>query len=93
MPHPFPDAPSIKQFVDNATQQGCEEGVVEKTGIRYLKTPDGVFATLPSGGDDELLRPGKLAQLVRALKVTGYDEFLDRHGYKPDGWPKPKDVH
>ncbi len=89
MPHPYPDAPSIKQFVDNATLQGCVEGVFEKTGKRYLESSDGIVAFLPSKDDDALISPLKLAQLVRRLGVKGYEDFLVANGYGEDGADKP----
>jgi hypothetical protein len=88
MAHPHPNAPSLKQFVDNAVRQGCVERVVSTTGRRYLKTADNRFAFLPKIADEELILPGKLAELVRNLGVGGYDEFLEQCGYTGDGRTK-----
>jgi hypothetical protein len=73
----------------NAVRQGCTLGKVSRTGMDYLETPEGVIKTLPDIGDDELIRPGKLAELVRALGVAGYEEFLTSQGYGADGANKP----
>lgn len=98
MSHPHPDMPSIKMFVENATRQGCDErisrpvhGLKETIVKRYLirTSPPIVAATLPSGDDDTFLTPGKLAELVRVLGVTGYEAPLIRHGYGPDGTGNP----
>jgi len=89
MAHPYPDAPSLKQFVDNATRQGCTEGTVHRTGLKFLETPGGAIATLPDIADEDLIKPEKLAQMVRVLGVTGYEDFLVSRGYGPDGANKP----
>lgn len=86
---PLPRRTLDKQFVDNATRQGCVEGVFEKTGKRYLESPDGIVAFLPAKEEDALISPLKLAQLVRRLGVKGYEDFLVANGYGEDGADKP----
>ena len=90
MAHPHPDTPSLKQFVDAAERQGCVMGVIERTGLRYLETQSGAVAFLPDIPDEDLIRPEKLAYLVRALGVTGYAEILVCWGYGEDGADKPR---
>lgn len=80
--------PTLRQFIIAAVAQGCREKVAQGEVIgwkgplkaRYLAAPTAngeVIAILPNIRDSDLLTPTMLAQLVRVLGVTGFDEVIE----------------
>ena len=79
MPYPFTALPSLKALIDAATRQGCEEGAAGpihgprgEAQIRYLKRGK-VVAILPNVSDEAKLNPSTITQLVRVLKLDGFE--------------------
>lgn len=82
MAFPFSAMPTLGQFVTRAVEQGCSVkevlGMVGQEGdikARYLiglgRNP--AIAVLPNIKDDERLSPALIANLVRVLKVSGFE--------------------
>ncbi len=86
MAYPFGKFPTLREFVRAATSQGCVEKFItgEIRGPRgsiqprYLirQHPAAPAAILPNIPDDEPLTAITLGQLVRTLKIHGYEHLL-----------------
>lgn len=85
MSFPFKGMPTLREFVYAAVQQGCKErevpGIVGARGpakARYLvgAGPNAPIVILPNVGDSVRLTPTVLANLVRTLGVTGYEDCV-----------------
>ena len=98
MPSPFRAFPTLREIVEEAKKQGCKEktlsGIVGPRGpapARYLvgAGPNGAIKILPNVSDDEHLAPSEIKNIVRVLKITGFDHFyiddsdLPDYGYHP----------
>lgn len=91
MPHPFSQAPTLREFIDAAVRMGCEERSLEASlvgsrgamTIRYLLSPaKKVIYPLPDIADHERLAHSTVASLERALGIdTGLVPDLDP-GYR-----------
>lgn len=99
MASPFRAFPTLREFIEHAKSQGCREStVVGITGprgaapARYLvgAGPNGAIKILPNIRDNDHLSPSEIANLVRVLKVTGFDHYfiddqeLPDYGYHPE---------
>lgn len=86
MAYPFGKMPTLAEFVNEAKTQGCVEGAPSGTlrgprgevQARYLTRPHSTapVAVLPNIADDDPLTPVMLGQLVRVLRVSGYDHLI-----------------
>jgi len=85
MAHPFGKMPTLAEFVNEAKAQGCMERTPKGTirgprgehECRYLVRPNSnVPAILPNIENDVRLTPVMLSQLVRVLKVAGYEQLV-----------------
>lgn len=86
MAYPFGKFPTLKEFIRAATSQGCVERYVKgeirgQRGViqpRYMMRPHpgAPAAFLPNIGEDEPLTSIMLGQLVRTLRVQGYEHLL-----------------
>lgn len=94
MAYPFTAFPTLRTFIERALSQGCEEGLLTDclvgprgpVTIRYLVAPgeDGAIAILPEMDDDERLTPTVISQLVRVLRVRGFEHcIIDGDGPGP----------
>lgn len=86
MPYPFGKFPTLGEFIHSAEAQGCimrfAQGVLlgprGEERIRYV-TRDHEYAPvaiLPNMDEDDRLTTIELNQLVRVLKVRGYEHLL-----------------
>ena len=78
MPHPFSQAPTLREFIDVAVSMGCEERSLDvslvgprgATAIRYLLSPaKRVIYPLPDIADQDRLAHSTVASLERALGI------------------------
>jgi hypothetical protein len=87
MSSPWAHLPTLGQFIVAAKSQGCREGtlagIVGPRGpvlARYLVGAgrNGAIAILPNIKNREHLTPTMVGNLVRALKIVGFDHcFID----------------
>jgi hypothetical protein len=91
MPSPFRAFPTLRELIEQAKAQGCKEGSI--SGIvgprgpapgRYLVGTNGVIKILPNIQDDERLAPSEIANIVRVLRVTGFEHYYIDDGDSPD---------
>jgi len=85
MAHPFGKMPTLAEFVKEAEKQGC---VVRKLKgnlygphgeeqCTYLTRPStNIPVVLPNISDEERLTPIMLGNLVRVLRVVGYEHLV-----------------
>jgi hypothetical protein len=77
---------TIGEFINEAKRQGCLERLVGGTvfgprgqeQIRYLVAPgdQGCIQVIPNASEDAMLSPDMLAQYVRTLGLSGFDDLL-----------------
>lgn len=80
MAHPFQQMPTLREFIDAAVEEGCEERVSESeiigprgpTRARYLRGTNGVVYILPEMADGDRLTPTTMASMARALRLKCY---------------------
>jgi hypothetical protein len=83
---PFSTFPTLREFVEAAKTQGCEEkfarairgprGAIQpRTLIRRGATTK--YAILPNIPEDYRLSPVMLQQLVRTLGIQGFEQFIE----------------
>jgi hypothetical protein len=93
MPVPFIAFPTLREVVERCKAQGCREGSVPgisgpkgKAPARYLvgAGSNGAIKILPNIGDNDRLAPNEIANIVRVLKVTGFDHYFIDDGDLPD---------
>jgi hypothetical protein len=76
--------PTLRQFIIKAVEQGCKEGFAKgqlfsaqgPSRSHYLADRSGMIAILPKIRDSDPLTPSMVSQLVRALKVDGFDHCI-----------------
>jgi hypothetical protein len=85
--------PTLRDVIEEAKKQGCKEktigGIVGPRGpapARYLVGfgPTGAIKILPNIPDDEHLSPSEIANIVRVLKITGFDHYFIDDSDLPD---------
>jgi hypothetical protein len=91
MASPFRSFPTLRELVEQAKKQGCREGRIDgivgprgPAPARYLAGKDGVIKILPNIADDEHLAPSEIANIVRVLKITGFDHYFVDDSDLPD---------
>lgn len=80
MPYPFGQMPTLREFIEAALEEGCEEKfsegeIVGQRGAakaRYLVGRNGVIYIVPNMKDNERLAPSVMASMARALKIRAF---------------------